>query len=130
MPRAQHETLRDELALKYPTFGIALWEPGTMGRYDAVDVGDVGFIREGYFHRLFNVLPSSSGDNSPHRDFRVPENHEPLQINRDSHIGRGIEGYQELLSKNITVESRGHQFNATRYLSFCSALETHLIQGN
>jgi hypothetical protein len=112
MARAQHETLREELALKYPTFGIALWEPGTRGRYDAVEVGDVGFIREGYFHRLFNVLPSG-GDNSPDRD--LPENHEPLQINMDNHIGTNIEGYKEFLSKNIRVESRGRQFNATRY---------------
>jgi len=68
MFQAQHETFREELAIKYPAFGYALWEPGSRGRYHAVQVGDVGFFREGYFHQLFNVLhpTSASGDGPCH----------------------------------------------------------------
>jgi hypothetical protein len=104
MTQAQHETFREELAIKYPTFGYALWEPDPMGQDGAVEVGDVGFIRTGHFFRLFNVLCSASGD-----DF--PENHNQLTIGRDL-ILTGIERYKEFLSKNVTVESRGRQPNA------------------
>ena len=128
MAQAQHETFREELAIKYPAFGYALWEPGTRGRYNAVEVGDVGFIREGYFHRLFNVLNSVSGDGSSDRSLRVPGKNELLHIKVDNHIGKSIEGYREFLSKNVRVESRGSQFDALGYLSFCSVIHSHLIQ--
>lgn len=130
MAQAQHETFREELAIKYPAFGHALWEPGTRGRYNAVEVGDVGFIREGYFHRLFNVLNSVSGDDSSDRSLRVPGKNELLHIKVDNHIGKSIEGYREFLSKNIRVESRGCQPDALRYLSLCSVIRSHLIQRN
>ena len=108
MSQAQHETFREELAIKYPAFGHALWEPGSMGRYNAVQVGDVGFIQEGYFHRLFNVLHPGDGPSDPS---------ELLQIKMDNHIGRSIEGYREFASKSIRVESREPQVNALRYVS-------------
>jgi hypothetical protein len=41
------KTFRDELAIQYPTLGRALWEPDPGGLYNAVQVGDVGFIRHG-----------------------------------------------------------------------------------
>lgn len=53
---AHHNIFREELAIAYPTYGFALWEPDPGGQYNAVEVGDVGFIRDGYFQRLFNVL--------------------------------------------------------------------------
>jgi len=116
MFQAQHETFREELAIKYPVFGYALWEPGSRGRYHAVQVGDVGFIREGYFHQLFNVLPptTTSGDGPSDPNRGVPRIDELLHIKMDNHIGRSTEGYKEFLSKSIRVESRGHQFNASR----------------
>ena len=48
-------TFREELATTHPLQGHALWEPDPGGLYDAVAVGDVGFIREGCFYTLFNV---------------------------------------------------------------------------
>ena len=33
---------REELAIRYPTHGHALWEPDPGGLYEAVEVGDVG----------------------------------------------------------------------------------------
>ena len=114
MAQAQHETFREELAIKYPAFGYALWEPGSRGRYHTVQVGDVGFIREGYFHRLFNVLHPANGDGSSDPGRGVPGSDELLQIKMDNHIGKSIEGYREFHSKSIRVENRGRQCNASR----------------
>ncbi|KAI9512553.1 hypothetical protein F5148DRAFT_973340 [Russula earlei] len=54
-----YDIFREELAIKYPTYGHALWEPSPGGNH-TVEIGDVGFIREGYFHRLLNILPASN----------------------------------------------------------------------
>src|SRR5260221_12827549 len=112
--QAQHETFREELAIKYPAFGYALWEPGSRARYHTVQVGDVGFIREGYFHRLFNVLHPASGDDSSDPSRGVPGRDDLLRIKMDNHIGRSVEGYKEFLSKSIKVETRGRQCDASR----------------
>ena len=53
---AHYDIFRDQLGIKYPAFGHALWEPNPGRLYSPVEVGDVGFIREGKFHRLFNAL--------------------------------------------------------------------------
>ena len=75
---AHHIIFREELAIAYPRYGLALWEPGPGGLYDAVEVGDVGFTRDGYFQRLFNVLHPR--DHPSHRNpSLVPEDHEQLQ---------------------------------------------------
>lgn len=73
---AHYDIFRDQLRLKYPAYGHALWEPSPGRLYSGVEVGDVGFIREGQFRRLFNALLPS--DHPSHRDFGVPESYEPL----------------------------------------------------
>jgi len=36
--------------------GIALWEPEPVkGFYDKVSIGDVGYVYNGFFYRMFNV---------------------------------------------------------------------------
>jgi hypothetical protein len=72
-----YDIFRDQLALKYPAYGHALWEPNPWGLYSAVQVGDVGFIGEGKFHRLFNALLPE--DHPSHENFGVPEHHKPLK---------------------------------------------------
>ena len=47
----QYDTYREELGKAYPLFGYALWDPDP-GEDPHVEVGDVGFTREGKFHRL------------------------------------------------------------------------------
>ena len=49
---AHYGIFRQELAFAYPTYGNALWEPDPGGQYNAVEVGDVGFIRRGHFLAL------------------------------------------------------------------------------
>ena len=70
-----YDIYREELAIQHPAYGHALWEPSPGGRYESVEIGDVGFIRQGYFHRLFNIL--LPGDHPSHQD-GVPQHHEPL----------------------------------------------------
>jgi hypothetical protein len=74
-----YDIFREELVIKYPIYGHALWEPSPLAgeRYTAVQVGDVGFIRGGRFHRLFNVLLPA--DHESHGG-GVPQNHEPLTL--------------------------------------------------
>ena len=65
-----YNIFRENLAIRFPSYGHALWDPspGEPGR--PVEIGDVGFIRDGKFHRLFNAL-------NP-KDEEVPEGYEPL----------------------------------------------------
>jgi len=44
-----------------------------------IEIGDVGYVKEGSFYRLFNV--SRSG-NDPAQSWGVPEGFEPLHIGR------------------------------------------------
>ena len=82
-----YDIFRGQLGVKYPSYGHALWEPSPSGLYGPVEVGDVGFIREGRFHRLFNALLRA--DDSSHEFFGVPEYHEPLIPKLTSHVFHG-----------------------------------------
>jgi hypothetical protein len=122
---AHHNIFREELAISYPGYGFALWEPGPGGQYDAVEVGDVGFIRKGYFQRLFNVLHPR--DHPSHRNpALVPEDHEQLRPIA-GHIVRGEiragcgQISNHFCSKHVTLVSRGLGASASRYSSFRSA---------
>jgi hypothetical protein len=84
---AHYDIFRHHLAITFPAYGHALWEPGPGSLYPAVEVGDVGYIREGKFHRLFNVLLPAS--HLSHRNFGVPEYHEQLTLNMEDHINVG-----------------------------------------
>ncbi|KAI0288769.1 hypothetical protein BC826DRAFT_1107508 [Russula brevipes] len=144
------DTFRDELANRYPKHGHALWDPDPGGLYDTVQVGDVGFIREGYFCRLFNALhlghhpsdpnvPSNPNvppdpDNPPSLD--RPSNPEPrdipeypprLQPNTPL-IRRCRENQRDFCSKNITKESHqpGDPMNA-RVTVTCSGKQGALL---
>jgi hypothetical protein len=82
-----YDTYREELAKAYPGFGYALWEPDPGEQNPSTGVGDVGFMREGRFHRLFNALLPA--DHPSNGKFGVPADHEPLQPRRPNHINRG-----------------------------------------
>jgi hypothetical protein len=72
---AEYEIFREQLAIMYPTYGHALWGPAPATPDKPVQIGDVGFVRSGRFHRLFNALLSA--DDQPD-GCRVPEHHERL----------------------------------------------------
>lgn len=104
------KTFREELAIQYPTLGRPLWEPDPGGLYDSVQVGDVGFIRHGYFYRLFNALaprdrPSDSeisDDSNP--DF--PHSLQSLQPRTSNHIRTSRDHGYDFRSKNVKELSR------------------------
>jgi hypothetical protein len=109
---AHHDIFRQELASKYPAYGHALWEPSPSKLHPAaVEVGDVGFIRNGKFHRLFNALLPK--DHPSHQNFGVPENHEPLQLNMTKHIDTGTLSPNHFRSAEVMVGSGGNSVYAT-----------------
>ena len=68
--------------LSYLSQGLALWSPNPVESiYDQVSIGDVGYVQEGRFIRMFNVtLP---WDDMSNRKFGEPDPYEPLKL--DSH---------------------------------------------
>jgi hypothetical protein len=82
-----YDIYRDQLAITHPSFGHALWDPAPEGEYGPVRVGDVGFVREGRFFRLFNALLPA--DDPSHNEIPLPEYHEPLIPNVRNHLYRG-----------------------------------------
>jgi hypothetical protein len=93
---------REELSIRYPAHGHALSEPDPDGLYDAVDVGDVGFIRNGYFHYLFNALIPPDTPESSNGPIYPPR----LQPKNPRHIRKGRDSHQEYFSDNVTRRSQ------------------------
>ncbi|SRR5216683_6222471 len=84
---ADYDIFREQLGIRYPAYGHALWDPSPNNPARPVEVGDVGFIRMGKFHRLFNALLPAD-DKS--QDLGVPEYYEQLVPNlKDRHISKG-----------------------------------------
>jgi hypothetical protein len=75
-----YDTYREELAKAYPGFGYALWEPDLGEQNPFIGVGDVGFMCEGRFHRLFNALLRA--DHPSNGIFGIPADYESLQPNK------------------------------------------------
>ncbi|KAH9173740.1 hypothetical protein EDB89DRAFT_686058 [Lactarius sanguifluus] len=97
---AHYDIFRHHLAIKFPAHGHALWDPDPGSLYPAVEVGDVGYIREGKFYRLFNVLLPT--DDESHVLFGVPENYEQLELNINRHINIGRLSPNNFCSAKVT----------------------------
>ena len=106
-----YNTFRDQLAISHPAFGYALWEPDPGEQYPPVEVGDVGYIRQGKFHRLFNALLPE--DHQSHQRFGVPDGYEPLRLNTPNHVDHGTLNPNNFCSNGVTLESGGSDFFAT-----------------
>ena len=109
------KTFREELAIQYPTLGRPLWEPDP-AEYGAVQVGDVGFIREGYFYRLFNALPPRDrpSDHPPESDPDFPHYLQRLQPRTLNHIRTTRDHSKDFRSKNVTEAIREPNIRANR----------------
>src|SRR6267142_3301008 len=99
---AHYDIFSAQLAIKYPACGHALWYPSPPTLYCPVEVGDVGFIRGGRFHRLFNALLSAD---HPSHKLGVPEYHEPLIPSLSDHICDGMISPTNFCSAGIDVET-------------------------
>ncbi|KAN0133862.1 hypothetical protein V8E53_008294 [Lactarius tabidus] len=99
---AHYDIFRHHLAIKHPAYGHALWEPSPGYSYPAVEIGDVGFVREGRFHRLFNVLLPA--EDPSHENYGVPEYHEQLTLRMRNHIIPSALGPNNLCSARVTSQ--------------------------
>lgn len=103
-----YDTFRAQIAIAHPAFGHALWEPDPGQNRPPVEVGDVGYIRQGKFYRLFNALLPEN--HSSHATFGVPEGHEPLRPSTTDHIDHGTLYPNDFCSFGVRVtpgESEG-----------------------
>jgi hypothetical protein len=101
------DAFRETLGNRYPGNGCALWDPSPGTLYDGVAVGDVGYIHEGRFLRLFNVL--LPGNHPSHQNFGVPEDHKILIPKARKHIHQATDGTLEFCSRHVTFDSVGHE---------------------
>jgi hypothetical protein len=97
---AHYDIFRHHLVMTFPGYGHPLWEPDPGNLYPAVKVGDVGYIREGKFRRLFNALLPA--EDKSHEAFGVPEHHEPLTLGVRNHIDIGKLGPNNFCSAKVT----------------------------
>lgn len=94
---ADYNIFREQLSIKYSPYGHALWEPSPAKPNKPVKVGDVGFIRSGKFHRLFNALLSAEDQSN------VPEHYEQLSPKFSDHISEGTLRSSHYCSDGINV---------------------------
>ena len=69
-------TYREQLWPLYQ--GLALWDPNPGNLYDRISIGDVGYVSEGAFIRMFNV--SLPWDDESNRRFGAPDPYDPLDV--------------------------------------------------
>jgi hypothetical protein len=76
MPLPPYYIYRDQLTSLY--HGLALWEPDPGNLYETVSVGDVGYVTDGYFVRMFNVL--LAWDHPSNQTCCTPDFYEPVDL--------------------------------------------------
>ena len=94
---AYHDIFREQLGTRYPTNGHALWDPSPQKPGMPVKVGDVGFIRKGRFHCLFNVLCPKG------EQFDAPSDYEQLRLGLSNHIARSSLNSGHYCSVGVSV---------------------------
>lgn len=121
---APYDIFRDQLAIRFPAHGHALWEPSPGDLYHVTGVGDVGYISRGRFHRLFNILLPA--DDPSHASFGVPDNHTPFHPRVPTHIISGILRQVDFFSASVTRrEPVGSGYQASRLLRFITQVSCH-----
>ncbi|KAI0323503.1 hypothetical protein GY45DRAFT_1349778 [Cubamyces sp. BRFM 1775] len=82
-------------------YGYPLWTPDPAPGAAQVDIGDVGFIKDGEFIALFNIF-RGEGEEQPRG--RVPTGHVPLDISNVEVVGpRDKISHSPLYSRSIRV---------------------------
>ena len=99
-----YQTFHEELRVTYPSHGHALWDPDPSPDIP-VEVGDVGYIREGKFYRLFNALVPAGNFG---QRLGVPENYEPLSTSSPMMgTSSSVEHQMYFCSRHDAKASRG-----------------------
>jgi hypothetical protein len=89
---------REQLTSLYQ--GHALWEPSPIKSiYDQVSIGDVGYVNEGFFYRMFNVtLPSHHPAN---KRLGEPDPYKPLDWGPFANIREATLAKGDHYSRNV-----------------------------
>jgi hypothetical protein len=89
--------------------GLALWKPNPEGLYDRVTIGDVGYVNEGAFIRMFNVtLPCDDESNKTLGD---PFHYGPLSPDSFT-IRSETFGKSDHYSRGVSREDNAHNIHA------------------
>ena len=96
---AYYDTYRDQLASLYR--GHALWVPDPAGLYDQVGVGDVGYVKQGHFLRMFNALLPAD---DPKQVYGVPEGFVPLNMGPFHNLRTLNLNHGDYCSSTVTVD--------------------------
>jgi len=109
MPLESFNVYREQLSSLRQ--GVALWEPNPIeGVYDQVSIGDVGYVHEGFFYRMFNVtLPSDDPSNNR---LGKPDDYTPLDCGRFVNIRKAILDKGDHYSRFVAIEPRGYNVAA------------------
>ena len=102
--------------------GHALWQPNPVeGFYDQVTIGDVGYLSDGFFHRMFNVtLPWDDPSNQRHGV--PPQRYEPLDIGPLPNVRKAILTKGRHYSRNVHPRSNFYNTSAQTSGEWVTAL--------
>ena len=100
-------TYREQLWSLYQ--GLALWKPNPGGLYNRVSIGDVGYVSEGAFIRMFNV--SLPWDDESNRTFGIPDCYDPLGVS-DLSIRRETFGEVDHYSRYVFRDENANNVQA------------------
>jgi len=91
--------------------GHALWEPSPIRNiYDQVTIGDVGYVNEGVFYRMFNVtLP---WDHPSNNKLGEPDHYEPLDWGPSSNIREATLTKGDYYSRNVSSQENSGNMQA------------------
>ncbi|KAH9953164.1 hypothetical protein BC827DRAFT_169055 [Russula dissimulans] len=101
---------RDQLSSLY--HGVALWEPNPLRNiYDQVSIGDVGYVQDGFFYRMFNVtLP---WDDPLNTRFGEPEPYKTLVSDPFTNIREAALTKGDYYSRLVSKEDNAGRVRAT-----------------
>jgi hypothetical protein len=103
---ADYDIFREQLGIRFPAHGHALWDPSPPEPDRPVEVGDVGFVRRGKFHCLFNAL-RPKGEQAD-----VPEGYEQLVPKSSKHITKSSLNSGHYCSVGVDVDPDGDTYRA------------------
>ena len=89
--------------LSSPIHGCALWDPEPAGIYDKVSIGDVGFVREGYFFRMFNV--TLQWDDPLNKRLGQPDYYKPLEWGQFANVHKTSLEKGDYSTPNVSSQS-------------------------
>lgn len=95
-----HVVYREQLASLY--HGHALWQPDSTNLYEQVSVGDVGYVKEGCFFRLFDVL--LEWNHPSNYVLCEPEPYSRMELGRFGNIRESRFSSGDYYSRHVTRE--------------------------